>query len=157
MSRRSSACTKGTEKPGRWVSRPGFRLSPGEGDGAGNASVGAGDRRDQRRDPAQRDATVFTLGLFRLDLEILLAITLRHQVLRRDAEDVGERPRNSLGATIRQDQIRLIGADGVGVAFDQEGLARVLLENAQDRLSERLHLVDLAVGDLGGANSRPSG
>ena len=66
-------------------------------------------------------------------------------------EDVGERVGDRLGAPVRQRQIGDVGADGVGVALDQEGLRRVLLQQLFHRLGDAFELRNLAFGDRGGA------
>jgi hypothetical protein len=56
--------------------------------------------RDQRCDAADRHAPVGALGPLRLHFQLLLAIALRHQVLRRHPELLGERYRHRLGAPV---------------------------------------------------------
>src|SRR5829696_4132295 len=104
--------------------RPGFPLARGN-ERASRASTwtkyalptGA---LQQRRYPAHRDAAVFPARTIRLHFQVLLAITLRHQILRRNlilaSQNVGDRFRASIG----QRQVILIRADRVGVALDQE-------------------------------------
>src|SRR5690606_26721816 len=102
---------------------------------------------DQRGDAAHGDAAVLLLRLLRVHLEVALAVALGDQVLRRQAEHVGQRGRDRLGAAIRQRQIGEVGADRVGVALDQEGLGRVLVEQAADRLGQRLQPRDRVLGN----------
>ena len=58
----------------------------------------------------------------RRHLQILLAIALRRQVLRRNLKLLGQDHRHRFGAPVRQRQVVVVGADRVGVAFDQEHL-----------------------------------
>src|SRR5262249_61354381 len=67
----------------------------------------------ERRDAAHRDATIGSLRSLGLHLEILLAVTLRGKVLRRDAELFAEHQRDRLCPTIRQRQVVNVRPDGI--------------------------------------------
>ena len=59
-------------------------------------------------------------------LQVLLAVALRGQVFRRHVELLRQQRGRGFGAAIRQRQIVDVVADRVGVALDQEHLARIL-------------------------------
>src|SRR5258708_136302 len=83
---------------------------------------------EQRRDAADGDAPVDTAWSACLLLSILRTITLRGQVFRRDLELLRQQFGRGLGATRRQRQIVDVVAERIGVAVDQELLARVALD-----------------------------
>src|SRR5258705_8086220 len=109
---------------------------------------GAGRRRrqlgraaiEQWRDVADGDAPVDTARSVGLLLEVLLAIALRCQVLRRHAELLRQQGRGGFGAAVRQRQIVDVIADRVGVALDQEHHARVGLYRAVQAICDGLQL-----------------
>ena len=85
------------------------------------------------------------------DLQELLAVALRDEVLRRHAERLGEDDRHLLGAPIRQGEVVDVGADRVRVAFDEEHLVRAPVEHAVDRVGDAFQTAVLIVGHLPGA------
>ena len=88
------------------------------------------------------------LGSCVLHLEILLAVALGGQVLRRDGKDVGQRFGHRLGPPVGQGKVGDVGADRVGVALDEEGLRRVLGQDLLHRLGDRIEPRDFAFGDF---------
>src|SRR6185295_11197743 len=79
----------------------------------------------QRGDVADGDATVLPFRFLRRNFQILLTVTLRGEVFRRDAELPRQQLSRGLGAAIRQRQVVDVGPDRVGVALDQEHRAGV--------------------------------
>src|SRR6185312_1977394 len=112
-----------------------------------SALLGAGDRSHQRGDAADGDTPVLPLRRGRVHLQILLAIALRRQVFRRNAEGVGQGLRNGFGAPVGQREIGIVGTDGVGVAFDQEGFRRVFRQQLFHRGGDAFQFLHLAVGN----------
>ncbi len=94
------------------------------------------------------DAAVRALRTLRLHLQILLAIALRRQVLRRHLELLGENLGDRFRTPVRQRQVVDVGADRIGVAFDQEHLARVALDRLVETLRYSGKLLRLIRRDL---------
>ena len=88
-----------------------------------------------RRTVTRRLIEARSVGLL---LQILLAVALRRQVLRRHTELLGQQFGRGLRAAIRQRQIVDVVADRVGVAFDQEHLARVALDRPIEAVGDHL-------------------
>src|SRR5947199_10029315 len=109
----TAACSpRAAKRAGRARARPWIASSP-----SARLAGGRGVAGEQRCNTAYRDAAVLHLGGLRRNLQILLAVALRGEILRRDLEALGEGERGRLGAAVRQRQIVDVGADCVGVAF----------------------------------------
>src|SRR5262249_16294732 len=80
-------------------------------------------------------------------LQILLAVTLGRQVFRRHLELLREHGGDSLGAAVRERQVVDVGADRVGVTFDQEHGARVGRNRFVDGIGNEHKALDLMGGD----------
>src|SRR5690606_15910737 len=94
--------------------------------------------RQQRCDAPYGDAAVLPLGLLRVDLQELLAVSLGDEILGRYIELLGEDGGDLLGPAIRQEHVVLLGADGIRVTLDQDDLLGVALEQPVDGLSDPL-------------------
>src|SRR5262249_2599353 len=95
---------------------------------------------EQRRNAADGDAPVDAARSRRLLLQILRAVALRGQVLRRDPELLRQQLGGRLRAPVRQRQIVGVVAGGIGVALDQEHLARIALDGLVESVRDRLQL-----------------
>ena len=67
----------------------------------------------------------------------MLPIALSGQVLRWNSELLRQHKGNRLGATVRQREIIDVGADSVGMAFNQEDLLRISRDRAVEPVRNR--------------------
>ncbi len=87
----------------------------------------------ERRDPAHGDPAVLAARTIGLDLQVLRAIALRHQVLRWDLEGFAEHRGDRLGAMVGERQVVDVVTDSVGVALDQEHLVVIARDHPLER------------------------
>src|SRR5258706_291904 len=95
---------------------------------------------EQRRDAADGGAAVdaaWPVGLF---FQVLGGLALRGEVFRRHLELLGQQLGRGFGAPIRQRQIVDIVAYRIGVALDQEHLARIARDRPVESVRDRLQL-----------------
>ena len=93
---------------------------------------------EQRRDPADHHAPVAAFRFGCIDQQALLAVSLRDNVFARHAELLREHVGHGLSAPVRQAEIVDIGTNGVGMAFDEEDLTRVLVRHIAHDSGHRL-------------------
>ncbi len=104
--------------------------------------------RQERSDAAELHAAIADLRSLGVDEQILLAIPLRDEVLRRNVELVGEHAGNRFRPAVREREIILVRADRIGVTLDEEHFIGTVAQNPLNRLGDDRQAVDLVVADL---------
>jgi hypothetical protein len=104
--------------------------------------------REERRDPANGHAAIARLVPVGLNREESLTVALCDEVLRRNSVFVGEDDGDALGAAIGEAEVVDLGADRIGVAFDEENLVWIALEETVHGPGEAVEFADLIGRDV---------